>query len=89
MVTLEFGKTPKVTVPDGSFPIPEARLEINDPSAKQQEIKDLVSLTLKIGEIMWIHPDLAQDELWGSKESKSKRRSCNVVSVLPDDDNVT
>ena len=31
MVTLEFGKTPKVTVPVGSFPIPEARLEINDP----------------------------------------------------------
>jgi len=34
MVTLEFGKTPKVTVPDGSFLIPEARLAINDPSAK-------------------------------------------------------
>ena len=49
MVTLEFGKTPKVTVPDGSFPIPEARLEINDPSAKYQEIKGLVPLTLKTG----------------------------------------
>jgi len=34
MVTLEFGKTSKVTVPDWSFPIPEARLEINDPSTK-------------------------------------------------------
>ena len=26
MVILEFGKTPKVTVPDGTFPIPKARL---------------------------------------------------------------
>ena len=34
MVTLEFGKTPKVTVPDGSFLIPEARMEVKDPSAK-------------------------------------------------------
>ena len=51
-VNLEFDKTPKVTVLDGSFPIPEARLEINDPSAKYQEIKGLVPLTLKIGKIM-------------------------------------
>jgi len=62
MVTLEFGKTLKVTVPDGSFPIPEARLEVRDPSAKYQETKGLVPLTLETGKIMWIHPDLAQDE---------------------------
>ena len=89
MVTLEFGTKPKVTVPDGSFSFPEARLEINHPSAKQLETKSLVSLTLKIGEVMWMHPDLAQEVHWGSKESKSKGRSCNNVSVLPDDDNVT
>jgi len=52
MVTLEFGKTPKVTVPDGSFPIPEAGLEVKDSSAKTQEIKGLIFLTLEIGEIM-------------------------------------
>ena len=89
MVTLEFGKTPKVTVPDRSFPIPEARLEINDSSAKYQEIKGLVPLTLKTGEIMWIHQDLAQDEQWDSKKSKSKGKSCNVISVLPDDGKLT
>ena len=38
---------------------------------------------------MWVHPDLAQEVQWDSKESMSKGRSCNVVSVLPDDDNVT
>jgi len=37
---------------------------------------------------MWVHPDLAQDEQWDSEKSKSKGRSCNVVSILPDDDNV-
>ena len=57
MVTLEFGIIPKVTVPDGSPPIPKARLEINNPSAKQQEAKGLVLLILKTGEIMWVHPD--------------------------------
>jgi len=36
-----------------------------------------------------VHPDLAQDEQWDSKKSKSKGRSCNVVSVLLDDDNIT
>jgi len=35
MVTLEFGTMSKITVPDGSFPIPKARLEINHLSAKQ------------------------------------------------------
>ena len=88
MVTLKFGTMPKITVPDGSFPIPKARLEINDPLAKQQKTKGFVPLTLKTGKIMWMHPDLAQDKQWISKKSKSKGRSCNVVSVLPDDDNV-
>ena len=35
MVTLKFGTMPKVTVPDGSPPIPKAQLKINNPSAKQ------------------------------------------------------
>jgi len=33
--------------------------------------------------------DLAQDKQWDSKKSKSKGKSYNVFSVLPDDDNVT
>ena len=56
MVTLEFGKTPKVTVPDGTFPIPAPRLEVKHPSVKTQENKGLVPLTLETGKIMWIHP---------------------------------
>ena len=46
-------------------------------------------MTLKTGKIMWVHPDLAQDEQWDSKKSKSKEKSCNIVSILPDDDNIT
>ena len=83
MVTLEFSKTPKVTVPDRSFPIPEALLEVKDSSAKTQEIKGLVPLTLETEKIIWIHPDLTQDEQWDSRKSKSKGKSCNVISILP------
>ena len=34
-------------------------------------------------------PDPVQDEQWDSKKSKSKGKSCNVVSILPDDGNLT
>ena len=52
-------------------------------------MKGLFSLTLGIGKIMWVHPDLVQDEQWASKKSKSKGKSCNVISILPDDGNLT
>jgi len=52
MVILKFGKTLKVTVPDGTFPIPKARLEVKHPSAKTQESKGLAPLTLKTGKII-------------------------------------
>ena len=34
MVTLEFSKTPKVTVPDGTYPVPTPRLEVKHPAAE-------------------------------------------------------
>ena len=89
MVTLEFSKTQKVTVPDGTYPIPAPRLKVKHPVAKTRENKGLIPLTLETGEIMWIHSDLVQDEQWDSKKSKSKGKSCNVISILPDDDNLT
>jgi len=49
MVTLEFDKTPNFIVPDGTFPIPAPRLEVKHPSAKIQEIKGLITLTLETG----------------------------------------
>jgi len=89
MVTLEFSKTPKVTVPDGTYSIPAPRLEVKHPAAKTQDNRGLVPLTLETGKIIWIHPDLVQDEQWDSKKSKSNGKSCNVISILPDDDNLT
>ena len=44
---------------------------------------------LKTGKIMWVHPDLAKDKQWDSKKPKLKGKSCNVISVLPNDDNIT
>ena len=89
MVTLEFSKTPKVTVPDGTYPVPAPWLEVKHPMAKAQDNRSLVPLTLETGEVMWIHPDLVQDVQWDSKKPKSKGKSCNVISILPDDDNLT
>ena len=89
MVTLEFDKTPKVTVPDGTYPVPAPWLEVKHPPAKTQDNEGLVPLTLETGEVMWIHPDLVQDEQWDSKRPKSKGKSCNVISILPDDGNLT
>jgi len=45
-------------------------------------------MTMKSEKIMWVHPYLAIDEQWDSREPKLKEKSCNVVSVLPDDDNI-
>jgi len=36
-----------------------------------------------------VHPDLAKDEQWDSREPKLKAKFCNVISVLPNDDNLT
>ena len=40
-------------------------------------------------EIMWMLPDLAKDEQWDSTKPTPKGKFCNIVSVLPDDDNIT
>jgi len=53
MVTLEFGKIPKVIVSDRTFPIPEARLEVKHSSVETQEMKGLIPLTLGTGKICW------------------------------------
>ena len=89
MVTLEFGSTQKVTVPDGTYPAPAPRLEVRHPPAMTQDNKGLVPLTLETGEVIWIHPDLVQEVQRDSKEPNLKGKSCNVISVLPDDGNLT
>ena len=41
MVTLEFGKIPKVTVPDGTYLVPAPRLEVKHPPLKLKIIRVL------------------------------------------------
>ena len=88
MVILEFSETPKVTVPDGTYPIPAPWLEVKHPSAKTQENKGLVPLTLETGEIMWIHPDLSKtnNETQRSPNRRAKLTisspSCQMMTIL-------
>jgi len=62
MMTLEFDTLSKVTIPDGYAPVLKAHLEISNSSAKQQEAKGLLPLSLKTKEIMWVHPDISKDK---------------------------
>jgi len=36
-----------------------------------------------------VRPALAKGEQWDSKKSMPKGKSCNVVFILPDDNNIT
>ena len=74
---------------DRTYPVPVPRLEVKHPPGKNQDNEGLVPLTLETGEVMWVHPDLVQDIQQDSKEPNSKGKSCNVISILPDDGNLT
>ena len=38
---------------------------------------------------MWVYPDIIKDERWENSKPKLKGKSCNVVSLIVDDDAVT
>jgi len=88
MVTLNFGTFPKMTVQDRLVPILKARLEVINPMVEQQKTKGLIPITIESGEIMWVHPDIVQDEQWETSKLKLKDKSCNAVSFATDDDSV-
>jgi len=76
-------------VQDGLAPDPKVRLDVINLMAEKQEAKDLIPMTIKSGEIMWVHPDIVKDEQWESSKPKLKGKSCNTVSFEADDDIVT
>jgi len=86
--TLNFGTFPKMTVQDGLVPVPKARLDIINPMAEKQKAKSLIPMTIEFREIMWVHPDIVQDEKWGTNKPKLKGKSCNAVSLAIDDDSM-
>jgi len=57
--------------------------------AEHQKAKGVIPITIQSGEIMWVHPDIVQDEQWETSKPKLKGRSCNAVSLAAYDDFVT
>ena len=80
MVTIDFRTFLTRTVQDGLIPIPKARLDIINLIAGKHESKGLVLMTMKSGEIMWVHPDILKDEQWEYSKSRLKGKSCNVAA---------
>ena len=89
MVTLIFETFSKMTVQDGSTPVPKAILDVINPMAEKKDTKGLVPMTTKSAKIMWVHLDIVKDEQWESSKPKLKDKSCNVVSLATDYDTVT
>ena len=51
------------------WPVPKARLDVISLMTEVQKAKDLILMTIKSGEIMWVHPDIVNDEQWESKQA--------------------
>ena len=89
MMTLNFGTFPKMMVQDRLTPFLKARLDVVNLMAEKQKAKGLILMMTKSGEIMWVHPNIVEDEQWVSSKPKLKGKSYNVVSLATDDDGVT
>ena len=62
IVTLNFGTFPKMTVQDGLVPVPKARLDVINPMVEKQKAKGLIPMLIESEKIMWVYPDIVQDE---------------------------
>jgi len=89
MANLNFGTFPKMMFQDRVTPIPKARLNVINPIAEVQKAKGLIPITIKSKEIVWVHPDIVNDEQWEFSQPKLKGKSCNIVSLVTDDDTMT
>jgi len=70
-------------------PIPKARLNVINPIAEVQKAKGLIPMTIKSREIVWVHPDIINDEQWEFSQPKLKGKSCNTVFLSTDNDIMT
>ena len=62
MVSFNFGSFPETTVHDGLTHIPKGEMKVTGPSFAEKEAQGLIPVTLKSGEVMWVHPDIVNDE---------------------------
>jgi len=88
MVTYNFRTFPKMTAQHGLVLVPKARLDIINLMAEKQKAKGLIPMTIESREIMWVLPDIVKDEQWETSMPKLKDKSCNVVSLVTDNDSM-
>ena len=73
---LQFGKQPPA--PPGVGPIPKGEIRMINTDSHHQHEKGLVSIPTPQGEIMWVHPDLVDDQQWTTitnRKSKGKTKA--------------
>ena len=87
MVSFKFGSLPKMTVQGRLTPIPNGEMKVTHPSSVEKKSKGLIPITLKSGEVMWVHPNIVKDEQYESERPKCKGKSCNMISFSLGDDN--
>ena len=85
MISLKFGDMPEVKVQDGLASIPKGEMKVVSITGSQKD-KGLVPMTIQSGEIIWVHPDILDDQQWTKVNKKGKGKSCNVIFVSKEDD---
>ena len=70
-------------------PRPKSKIGGHQSARQGQEVKCLIPLTTKSGEIIWVHSDIVKDEQWESSPPKVKDKLCSVISLTQDDDAMT
>jgi hypothetical protein len=89
MVSFQFGSNPETSIQHGLVPIPKGEMKVSDPTFEEKWARGLIPVTLKTGEVMWVHKDVVNDEQWESGRPKSKGKSCNMISFIVEaDDNI-
>jgi len=87
MVSFNFGSFSEMTIQDGLTPMPKGKIKVTGPSSAEKESRGLIPVTLKSGEVMWIHLDIINGEQWETKQPRCKGKTCNMISFsLGDDD---
>ena len=57
--------------------------------AEVQKAKGLIPMMTESEEIMWVHPNIVNDEQLESSKPNLKDKSCNAISLTMDNDAVT
>jgi hypothetical protein len=82
-------------MPAGVAPIPTGELKIINSDPHRQKEKGLIHVSTPRGEVMWVHPDIVQDQQWTTANRKKPRgrgkAPCNMVgfSSKESEENVT